>query len=105
MRRLGVGREAAPAGGGRTYPRALGRPRVVVRAPLRGLCLQWLDGTAKGGRNPAGVAFATCWPGSTTPAPKIAAVARSQALRAAAMRIATLAPPPAPVGAPPPLML
>jgi hypothetical protein len=62
--------------------------------PTTGLCLEWLDGTAKGGRNPAGVSSSevTCWPGRTVLPPKIAAVARPQAPRFAAMRIASQPP-------------
>src|SRR3954470_2779558 len=42
-RRRKSGAGAAPAGV--LYAqRALGRRRVTVRAPLGGLCLQWLDG-------------------------------------------------------------
>jgi hypothetical protein len=56
MRRLGVGREAAPAGGGRTYPRALGRPGVTVRAHYGALPSMAGRGQVEGGRKPAGSA-------------------------------------------------
>src|SRR3982075_1672118 len=39
---VGVG--AAPAGGGQTWPHALGRPWVSVRAHYGALPLMWLDG-------------------------------------------------------------
>jgi hypothetical protein len=53
MRRLGVGREAAPAGGGRTYPRAPGRPGVTVRAHYGALLLVSCTDAGKAGESPA----------------------------------------------------
>lgn len=53
MRRLGVGRGVAPAGGGRTYPRASGRLRVTVRRYYERPPLSWLDGGSRTRRNPA----------------------------------------------------
>src|ERR687897_599900 len=53
--------DAAPAGSA-SSSRTLGRPRVTVRAPLRGLCLEWLDG----GEGERGESFALRG-GKTTP--------------------------------------
>ena len=39
-----VGGARCGACGSGLVSRALGRPRVTVRAPLGGRCLQWLDG-------------------------------------------------------------
>ena len=107
MRRLGAERDATPAGGGTTYPRALGRPGSPS-GPTTGVCrsLSAGRGIGGGGKPPGG--RARCpkprhVPGSTVPAPEDAAVARSQASRFAAMRIASQSTTPAPVGAPPPL--
>ena len=49
MRRLGVDPDAAPAGVGRTYPRALGRPGVTVRAHYGALPSMAGRGRTKGG--------------------------------------------------------
>jgi hypothetical protein len=78
---------------------------VTVRALLRGLCLQWLDGSAKGGGNPAGVAMSHVLARKYGPLAINPAVARSQAPRfhREMDRVPTTIP--APVGAPPPLVV
>lgn len=93
MRRLGVERDAAPAGAGTTYPRALGRPGSPS-GPTTGVCrsLSAGRGIGGGGKPPGGRAHCPKprhVPGSTVPAPEDAAVARSQASRFIARWIAS----------------
>ena len=88
MRRLGSGAGRGACGQGEDVPPALGRLGGTVRAYYGAL-----PSMAGRGEGKAGESLPELSPGSTVPRPKIAAVARSQAPRAAAMRIATLAPP------------
>jgi hypothetical protein len=85
---------------GRTYPCALGRPGVTVRAHYGALPSMAGRGQVEGGRKPAGVVLAaTSLARKYGPPAQIAAVARRKALRDcsfvadAAERIATLLPP------------
>ena len=80
-------RDAAPARGVRTL--APGRPGSPS-GPITGLCLQWLDVVRANRRKPVELmeVLASCAvlascpvPGSTVPAPKIAAMARRKATR------------------------
>ena len=66
--------EVAPAGAGWTSPRALGRPRVAVRAHYGAL-----PSMAGRGQGKAGESLPERCPGSTAPEPEIATVERRKA--------------------------
>ena len=92
---------------GGDVPHALGRPGGHRPTLLRGsAAIVWLDVALANGGKPSGSASlrGRAFARKNGPRPKIATVARSQAPRFVARRIASLSTTPAPVGAPPPLI-
>ena len=109
MRRLGVERDAAPAGAGTTYPRALGRPGSPS-GPTTGVCRSLSAGRGQAAAGNRRV------DGRIAPSHATSPEARSRRLKTPRWRAHRRrgsqrcgsrhpAPPLAPVGAPPPLMV